>query len=228
MKKDLSDPSRWDHHAVSQHWTSITQWCSAISQTNKTYCKNLQPCMAITINQGTWLHTIQFWILEGTFSLKTQTYVSTVVWLKTLFFWNMTSHYSYQFPVLLKEHITFIFKCLVAHKECWELITLGCGSYPRRTESSNTHIYLQMQHSRILLIFQPDLLDQKLLNDNEMLRYKNVFFFMVAWEGLENLHWNTTWHLATGNDKTQKKKVPKEGRKLFADIQPNVLGRYAF
>ena len=29
----------------------------------------------------------------------------------------------------------------------------------------------------ILLIFQPDLLDQNLLNDNEMLRYKNVFLY---------------------------------------------------
>jgi len=35
---------------------------------------------------------------------------------------------------------------------------------------------------------------------------------MAAWGGLENLHWNITWHLTTGNDKTQKR--PHKSQKI--------------
>jgi len=38
----------------------------------------------------------------------------------------------------------------VDQEECWELITLGCGSYPRTAESSNTHTGLFKMIVRVL------------------------------------------------------------------------------
>jgi len=41
-------------------------------------------------------------------------------------------------------------------------------------------------------------------------------FFNGSLRGIENLHWNITWHLTTGNDKTQKR----------ADKRPKISCRY--
>jgi hypothetical protein len=82
----------------------------------------------------------------------------------------MISGHSNQFPVLLKEHTTFNLQVFNGprrrpgtHYPGMRIISQKSGVLKHTYVSADATL-------RLHLIFLPDLLDQKLLNDNERLR----------------------------------------------------------